>query len=332
MRRLPSTELPPGDETFDSRFARALPHSLAEVTFLDEVSQLQLDQWRSDVARTLGVADALILLKKGKDRGALQIATDPIGIQRPPNCTPDHGKLTVAGYESAQDLLASPPSLRKHQESVFRQRDDYWTIQYQGHTAFLKGTRGLQCLALLLRHPDREFHVTELVANLLDAPVRAPAVPADRRQRVAANQPVTAEHSSGCPVLDGQSKWEYKRRLNELREDLNEAEECNDPDRAAKIQEETDRIIRHLAAAVGLGGRDRKTSSDAERARSAVTKRIKNADSTNRQRDPLVGASPLGPDQDRLFLLLYPSPMAADKVGNGLESTQVERGRSVEKG
>ncbi len=36
-----------------------------------------------------------------------------------------------------------------------------------------------------------------------------------------------------------------------------------------------DAIAEQLAAAVGLGGRDRRASSDAERARSAVTKRIK---------------------------------------------------------
>jgi hypothetical protein len=38
-----------------------------------------------------------------------------------------------------------------------------------------------------------------------------------------------------------------------------------------------DCIVNQLAAAVGLGGRKRKAASQAERARSAVTKRIKGA-------------------------------------------------------
>jgi non-specific serine/threonine protein kinase len=38
-----------------------------------------------------------------------------------------------------------------------------------------------------------------------------------------------------------------------------------------------DAIAEQLAAAVGLGGRDRRAWSDAERARSTVTKRIKQA-------------------------------------------------------
>ena len=65
--------------------------------------------------------------------------------------------------------------------------------------------------------------------------------------------------------------------MNELREELHEAEQFNDGVRAAKAQEEMNAIAEHFAAAIGRGGRDRKTSSEAERARCAVTKRIKQA-------------------------------------------------------
>lgn len=51
----------------------------------------------------------------------------------------------------------------------------------------------------------------------------------------------------------------------------------NDSYRAARARSETDAMAEQLAAAVGLGGRDRRASSDAERARTAVTKRIKEA-------------------------------------------------------
>lgn len=78
-------------------------------------------------------------------------------------------------------------------------------------------------------------------------------------------------------MLDAQAKAEYKCRLNELRQDLNEAERFNDPSRRIKVQNEIQAITDHLATAVGVGGGDRKTSSDVERARSAVTKCIKKA-------------------------------------------------------
>ena len=83
-------------------------------------------------------------------------------------------------------------------------------------------------------------------------------------------------HGAG-PLLDPQAKTECKRRLNDLRQELHEAEHFNDPARAAKAQDEMNAIAHHLASAIGLGGRDRQSSSDAERARCAVTKRIKQA-------------------------------------------------------
>jgi hypothetical protein len=77
--------------------------------------------------------------------------------------------------------------------------------------------------------------------------------------------------------LDAQAKAEYKCRVNDLRQDLNQAERFNDSQRKTEVQNELQAITDQLAFAVGLGGRDRKTSSDAERARSAVSKCIKQA-------------------------------------------------------
>jgi hypothetical protein len=82
---------------------------------------------------------------------------------------------------------------------------------------------------------------------------------------------------NGAPVLDAKAKAECRCRLNELRQDLSEAERFNDRQRKTEAQDEIRAIADYLASAVGLGGRGRKTSSDAERARSAVTKCIKKA-------------------------------------------------------
>jgi hypothetical protein len=169
------------------------------------------------------------------------------------------------------------PSLPTYEESLFLHQNDYWAIRYHDHTALLKSTRGLHCLALLLRYPGREFHVSELLASFIAAPTRPPEVIRNRRLRDARDQMITAGVSDAGPVLDAQAKAECKRRLSELRQALNEAEQFNDPERAAKAQHEINAIARHLACAIGLAGRDRKTSSGAERARSAVTKRIRRA-------------------------------------------------------
>ena len=160
-------------------------------------------------------------------------------------------------------------SFPTHEESLFLRQNDYWTIRYHGHGALLKSTRGLDYLAVLLRDPGREFHVIELLARPMDASTPAAAI--------AANGRVTVGLYIGVPVLDARAKAEYKRRVNDLRQDLDEAERFNDLPRQTEAQNEIQVITDHLASAVGLGGRDRKSGSDAERARSAVTKCIKKA-------------------------------------------------------
>jgi hypothetical protein len=154
------------------------------------------------------------------------------------------------------------------EDSLFVHQNDYWIIRYHGHTAFLKSTRGLRYLAVLLRNSGREFHVMELFPRPLDASTVAAA---------DVHEHVMGGLYAGVSVLDAKAKAECKRRLNELRQDLNESERFNDLQRKTDAQNELEAITDFLASAVGLGGRDRKTSSDAERARSAVTKSIKKA-------------------------------------------------------
>ena len=137
------------------------------------------------------------------------------------------------------------PSLPTHEESLFLRQNDYWTIRYHGHTALLKSTRGLHYLAVLLRDPGREFHVRELLARPMD--VSTPAAV------VAAHGRVTGGLYDGVPVLDAQAKAEYKCRVNDLRQDLNQAKRFNDPQRKTEVQNELQAIADHLAFAVGLG-------------------------------------------------------------------------------
>jgi hypothetical protein len=240
-----------------------------------EEDRVQLDHWRPDIARIDAAARAMILLEKGQYQDALRIACDVIGNFEivADDCT-DNGTFAKALVESVRESLANRPTLRTDEESLFVQHNDYWTIRYHGHAAFLKDSRGIHCLALLLRYPGREFHVSELLACLIlmGAPTPLPAVTANRRLRDA-----SAGFSDAGPVLDAQAKAEYKRRLKDLRQEVEEAGRFNDFYRAAKAQHEVNAISRSLASAIGLAGRDRKTCSEAERARSAVTKRIKRA-------------------------------------------------------
>ena len=249
--------------------------------------RVQLEPWRPHLTRIQAVARAMMLLDQNQCREAWQIARGVIGLPvSAEDGAPDREKLAQALLETVHEALVTRPALHPHEESSFIRHDDFWTISYQGHTAFLKCTRGLPCLALLLRTPGREFHVSELLASLPEAPA---TMPANGRHHEDGTHLVVASLYDGAAILDTQAKAECKQRLHELRQETEEAERFNDPARAAKAREERDAIAHHLATAIGLGGRDRKTSSEAERARCAVTKRLKQAIQKIAEATPSLG-------------------------------------------
>ena len=79
------------------------------------------------------------------------------------------------------------------------------------------------------------------------------------------------------PVLDAQAKAAYKKRLEALEDEISEADGFGDEGRANRAREEIEVLATQLAGAVGLGGRDRRAASDAERARINVQRRLKDA-------------------------------------------------------
>jgi hypothetical protein len=84
-------------------------------------------------------------------------------------------------------------------------------------------------------------------------------------------------YADAGPMLDSQAKGAYRLRLNELREELEEAQSFNDLGRIDRISSEIESLEGEIAHAVGLGGRDRRAASISERARVRVTNAIRSA-------------------------------------------------------
>jgi class 3 adenylate cyclase len=169
---------------------------------------------------------------------------------------------------------------------VFRREGEYWTLAYDGTVCRVRDSKGLQHIGLLLRHPGQHFDARELVAESVGS--RASADRLGAAQLGADGLSVAGLGDAGT-VLDATAKAAYRRRVEELREELEEAERFNDSGRATNAREELDFIAGQLSAAVGLGGRDRKTASTAERARLTATKRIKDALGRIRESHPSLG-------------------------------------------
>ena len=163
---------------------------------------------------------------------------------------------------------------------MFHKEGEYWTVGYSGKSFRLKDTKGLGYLAHLLRHPGVEFHMLDLVGGIAgqheddETNQLAQGLPRgdDGLERAGIH---IANLGDAGEMLDERAKVAYRRRLSELREDLDEAKEAGNVERAERAEEEIDTLTRELSRAVGLGGRNRKAASASERARQSITKTIK---------------------------------------------------------
>jgi tetratricopeptide (TPR) repeat protein len=187
------------------------------------------------------------------------------------------------GHPAWAPLPAAPAAEGATLWSVCRREGEYWSIAFAGEAFRLRDVKGLHYLAHLLRHPGREFHVLDLAAAgqqaQADGPRMSLARPDDLHQ---------GRLSDTGPVLDEQAKTAYRERLRELEDDLAEATSWADTVRAARARQEMQFLTDQLAVAVGLGGRDRKPGSPAERARVNITRAIRGALSRIRARSPAL--------------------------------------------
>jgi hypothetical protein len=175
-----------------------------------------------------------------------------------------------APVEAPVDLPVEAPATPA---AALRREGDVWRVEYDGRTRYVKDAKGLRHLALLLDNPGVEFHAVDIV-GAAEGTAAAPGA----RASVAGDGDVEARRAGdgdAGALLDSQAKREYRTRLEDLRAEIEEAESFNDPERAARAREEMEFIAHELSSAVGLGGRDRKAASNAERARVNVTRAVK---------------------------------------------------------
>jgi tetratricopeptide (TPR) repeat protein len=163
---------------------------------------------------------------------------------------------------------------------TFRREGEYWSIVFEDDAFRLRDSKGLRHLAQLLAAPGREIHVLELVS----------VVGGHAAKHGQANAGLTPETGDAEALLDARAKAEYRERFLELEPELAEAEEWNEPERASRLRDEMDFLARELGSAVGLGGRDRKAASNAERARVNVTRAIRSAVDRIREHSAELGS------------------------------------------
>jgi pimeloyl-ACP methyl ester carboxylesterase len=158
---------------------------------------------------------------------------------------------------------------------------EYWTIAFSGRELRVRDSKGVGYLAELLARPDQEIEVLALTSGS-SAERASSAEVAD-----AGLTPFSG--FDGGPLLDEQARRAYQERLEDLRSEIDDADAFNDPERSTSARAEYAAIADELAAARGLGGRDRRTGTPEERARLNVTRAIRSAISRVAEHDEALG-------------------------------------------
>lgn len=251
-------------ELLEGLLARGSTHELRLV--LDVASPLLARSGRSNLAADLAAtALSLPVVSITASVGHELFPLDPAGGR----VLPVRDAILVTRAEMAE--LAADSAGRANtgdgsrpRIGVFRGVGDYWEIGLGGQTATVRATKGMDDLAVLLRAGGREVHCLVLVGSNLD-------------------------QASTGDVLDVTARRAYEERVRDLQRDIDEAEANNDVGRTERARVELDTLVDHLAAALGLGGRARATGGAAERARSAVTQRIRSTIRRIESVDPRTG-------------------------------------------
>jgi tetratricopeptide (TPR) repeat protein len=185
----------------------------------------------------------------------------------------------AAGLAGAERVAPAPEaSSRPAASAVFRRDADVWTIAYEGKGLRLKDAKGVQYIAYLLRRPGEEFHCADLAAG-------GETVSARGGDTIA----IAAGLGDAGDRLDAPARAAYRQRLQDLEAELAEATQCADAGRAEKLRTEIEFLREELSAAYGLGGRARKAADTSDRARKAVTSRIRETIARITTQHPALG-------------------------------------------
>jgi hypothetical protein len=183
-------------------------------------------------------------------------------LEEAAHCARELGLIDVtARVERLRTKFAQAPT--SPSVNAFRCEGDFWTVAFRGHAIKIKDGKGPRYLAGLLAASGQEVHVLELAGG-------APLASTVKTSSTVAEGLTITGLRGGCEDgPDTRAAREYRARLEDLRAELDEAEELCDGGRAERIRAELDFYVTQLAQRFGTHAR---SCGPAETARKAVTK------------------------------------------------------------
>lgn len=171
--------------------------------------------------------------------------------------------LRLLGTGDPPPAVAAPVGRAPEAPVRLSRGGEGWTAEHGGRRILLPDLKGLHDIRRLIEAAGEEIHCLDLDERIVETP--------------------------GDALMDEKARNAAKARLRELQADLEEAEDANDIGRAERLREEMDGLIEALSAALGLGGRRRRLGDASEKARTAVTWRIRHALRRIEAADPDLG-------------------------------------------
>lgn len=174
-------------------------------------------------------------------------------------------RVWIRRSEAALNRIQPSPWEARSSASMLRS-GNVWTLQWREAQCALPASKGLEDLSILLANPGEEISAATLMAG-------------------------GRTHDPGAvEVIDRAALLAYRNRLAELDEELNVAGGRSDIAVVEKLEAERDLLLDEIGSATGIGGRIRRDAGDpGERARKAVSARIRDAIKRVGQAHPALG-------------------------------------------
>ncbi len=161
-----------------------------------------------------------------------------------------------ATADQIASLLEETSKIEPTERATLRPEGGVWHVAFNGTSVHVPDMKGLWHLRELVSRPREPVFALSLIAAPAEDPV-----------------PV----SDAGPMLDREALRQYRKRLADLDEELDDAEARRDVARHAKHSAEREALLKELARATGLGGKPRRMGSATEKARLNVTRTIRHA-------------------------------------------------------
>jgi predicted ATPase len=194
------------------------------------------------------LAIARVAAKQGELATASQLLREALPIA--------HEIRDEATARQIAELLAQTSRVEPTERATLRPEGGVWQIAFNGTSVHVPDMKGL-------------WHLRELVSR--------PRTPVLALTFIAASTEEPVPVGDAGPLLDREALRQYRKRLADLDEELDEAQAKQDVEGHAKRSSEREALLKELARATGLGGKPRRTGSPTERARLNVTRTIRHA-------------------------------------------------------